>query len=91
MKCAVESICCQLRTLAEAAEGKQQHYSGQIFRTFTSKNLHEIFCATRDVYEALSSAIALAEEKERAVREAESSRPRSMLWALDYVPPEDCD
>ena len=76
MKCAVESICCQLRTIAEAAEGKQQHYSGQIFRTFTSKDLHEIFCATRDVYEALSSAMALAEEKERTLRE------------FGYVPPD---
>src|SRR5262249_20623017 len=67
MKCAVQSICCQLHTIAEAAEGKQQHYSGQIFKTLSGADLNEILCAAREACEALGGAVARAEERERVL------------------------
>jgi hypothetical protein len=69
MKRTVKSISCQLRTIAQAAEGKPRHVNGRIFRTFTSEDLYEISLAARDAYEALLSAFVLAKQKERAVSE----------------------
>jgi hypothetical protein len=88
---AVQAICCQLRAIADAANGKPQYYSGHVLSSFRSTDLYEILCATGDAYEALRSAIALAEERERG-RASKRGPPLPPVppdvREIGYVPPE---
>jgi hypothetical protein len=75
MKSAVQSICCQLRTIAEAAAGNQQFYSGLVFNALSASDLRQILATAQEASEALICVIARAEDKERALSE------------VGYVPP----
>jgi hypothetical protein len=65
MKHIVNSICCQLNTITEAARDKHNASGVRMFEPISARDLQEIWYAARDLYEALDAALARADYEER--------------------------